>query len=355
MDQECKIKNIGITRKECPCIEDLPESMKTSENGYFLHELSGIEEIQTVSDIVNCEDLEDFYQTLIDNSRKEVIDDLSAQISERYSKRSSNFSGVMGSRSHSRSLNIDKDFIGLKIVPSANSDGTIYIKSVGISFDTKIEGFTAELYRYYKGSGMIEKVDEITDLNSSANGYIDNMLVDPVKLPMSIQGEGAIEYYLVIPKEGFSPRNNGSSCGCGGKERRLLSMLKFNGVSGDDLQDLNKWSNQTSNVNGIVLGIEIKCDADQFICSMYQEDSGWSSYFHHALLYKTAYKLHKQILSSKELTQAVLMDRETVANNMNDFESEYWSRIRYLVQNMNTDLTTCYTCNQRPSMGRILV
>lgn len=338
---------IGITRKDCDCIEQIDESLKSSSSGYYLHELSGVEEIETVQDIVKCENLTEYYQTLLENASRETSDDLTAQITERYSRKESDFIGVLGSRSHSKSINVSGDYIGLKLVPEKRSDGVLYIKSVGIAFNKTLT-FDAKIIRFYKETEMIEEVDTIEGLNSTMNAFVDNTLDAPIKLPLSIQGEGQIEYYIVIPRtEDVLPRNNGSSCGCGRKERKLLSMVQFWGVQGNDLDSVDTWSSNSNYVNGIVLNAEIRCDSESFICSMNDHNQGWSKYFAQALLYKTAWKLHKEILSSNELTQAVLMDRETVANNMTEFENEYWSRIRYLVQNMDMNLTTCYTCNDR--------
>src|SRR5690606_1451378 len=113
-------------------------------------------------------------------------------------RKESDFVGVLGSRSHSKSIAVSGDYIGLKIVPEKRSDGVLYIKSVGIAFNKTLT-FDATIYRYYKETEMIEVVDMIEGLNSTINAFVENTLDAPIKLPLSIQGEGAIEYYIVIP------------------------------------------------------------------------------------------------------------------------------------------------------------
>lgn len=356
MEANCMTGMIGITRKDCDCIEELQPELKTSSSGYFLHELSGVEEIETVQDIVKCEDLNEYYTTLLENTNREVGDDISAQITERYSRKESDFVGVLGSRSHSKTVNVLGDYIALKIRPENNSDGVLSIKSVGIAFDTTAT-FDAVIYRYYTETEMIETVDTIEGLSSTANAYVENTLEQAIKLPLAIQGEGRIEYFVVVPRvNDLKPRNNGTSCGCGRKERKLLSMIQFWGVQGSDLQNIGNWSSNSNYVNGIVLNAEIRCDAEAFVCKMNENDLGWSKYLAQAILFKSAWKLHKEILSSNELTQAVLMDRETVEKNMGEFDTEYWQRIRYLIQNMNMDLTSCYSCNDKKlKVSQILI
>lgn len=336
---------IGITKKECDCVEPLNEELKKSSSGYYLHELSGIEDIETVQDIVKCENLNEFYTTLLRNAEREASDDLSAQVTERYTKKDSDFNGFLGSRSHSKTLNVNNPYFGLKLMPNKRSDGVIYITSIGICFD-KTATFDAKIVRFYEDTGMIEDVDVIEGLNSSANAYVENKLDESIKLPLSLDGEGTIEYYIFIDNsEDMKPRNNISSCGCGRKERKLLQMVRFTGTQGSDLLNIDNWATNEGYVNGIVLSAEIRCDSEAFLCSMNKSNEGWSKYMAQAILYKSAWKLHKEILSSKELTQAVLMDREEMEKNMNEFDGEYWTRIKYLVQNMDMNLTTCYECN----------
>lgn len=124
-------------------------------------------------------------------------------------------------------------------------------------------------------------------------------------------------------------------------------MINFEGVQGNEIESIDTWRVNSNYINGIVLNAEIRCDAESFICKMKEHNQGWSKYLAQAVLYKTAFKLHKEILSSNQLTQAVLMDRETIANNMTEFESEFWSRVRYLVQNIDLSLTSCYSCNNK--------
>lgn len=357
METNCLNGAIGISNIDCDCQEPLNETLKQSKSGYFLHDLSGVVDLSTVVDIVQCQDLNSFYTRLLEGATREAKDDLSAQISERYKRTDLDFSGILGSRSHSKVLDVKSKYIALKITPRKGTDSTLFIKSVGIAFDKTVDSFDAVIYRVYDDTEMIEEIDVIEGLKSIANTFNDNIIEESISLPLSIQGEGHFDYYIVIDRSvhEFKPRNNGASCGCGGKERKLLSSVGFSGVNGEEIENIDNWSAQSVNVNGIVLNAEIKCDSEMFICKM-NDESGWRQYMAQAILYKAAAKLHREVLSSKKLTQAVLMDRETVANNMNLFEADYWERIRFLVQNMDLSKTSCFGCNNKNmAMKNILV
>lgn len=350
---ECLNGIIGVTRKDCECFdEDLtipegtdPDWYKKSTSGFFIHQLDGIVSMETVRDIISCEELWEFYQGIISDSIRETADDISANINEKYKKKESNFVGFIGSRTANKPIILGKAFAGLKLNVNQRSGGVVVIKGIGVLLDTT-SVFNIEVYRRYADIDQYELVDTIEGINSVANGYSENIFEEPLILPMQVENEGEIEYYFLYSTAAGNPRNNLASCGCGRKEVTLKREVNYGGVSGDDIEEMGSW-NHSEFSNGIVLDAEIRCNAEAMICNMFKVSSEWGKYVAHAVLYKAGWKIHKAILSSNAITQDVMANRETVSENMDHFDSEYWSRIRYLVQNVDLTLNDCYTCDGR--------
>lgn len=351
----CLENIVGITPKECDCFtEDLTASeesvdvdwYKKSTSGFFVHELEGVISMNAVRDAIGtCEQLADFYLTTIKNSIRETGDDISASINERYKKKETNFVGFVGARSSSKGLVLNGDYAGLKLIVNETSGAVIVIKALGIMMTTT-EDFSIQIYRRYVETDLYELVDTIEGVSSVANSYSLNALADPIFLEMDIENEGQLEYYLLYQRNGMQPRNNLASCGCGRKEHQLKKLLNYGGVDGNDLDEMGSWGLSTYG-NGIVLDAEVRCNAETIICKMFSASPEWGKYVAHAVLYKMAFKIHKKLLSSNNVTQEVLANREQVDANMRDFESEYWSRIKYLVQNVDLRLNDCYVCDNR--------
>lgn len=366
---ECTEDIIGISRKDCTCLEnDLKTTedesadpvvydtdwYKKSKSGLYIDELEGMTDIETIKDVVSCEKLSDFFKTVIGNSIKQTTDDVGAQINERYKKKESNFVGLIGSKTSDRALSLPSSMASMRIDVKETTGGVMVVKALGTLMNTTRE-FNVTIVRRYVDTNYYELVDTIEGVNSLANSYVENIIDEEIILPMQIDNEGDIEYFFIYVLDGMQPRNNLASCGCGSRERKLKNMINFSGAYGDDIANLANWT-ENDYSNGLVLDIEIRCNVEATICLMYKASPEWANYLAQAVLYKTAYKIHKTILASNQITQAVMSNAETINANMNDFDAEYWSNIKYIVQNVDIKLTDCYICkNQRGAVNQILL
>lgn len=358
---ECLEQIIGITRQDCECISEelngdgyTNDWYKISKSGFYLHELDGIVSIDTVKDVVSCEELPAFYQRIVATSITEVADDISASVNERYKKNNSDFIGFVGARTSSKALNITKNLAGLKVSPSEKIGGVLVIKGIGVMMNTS-GTFDIIIYRRYAETNIFEQVDVIEGVNANANSYTENIFEDKILLPMQIDNEGELEYYFMYERNGMQPRNNLASCGCGRKEQQLKRLMNYGGVAGDVVEEMGYWSQSEYN-NGLALDAEIRCNAEQIVCAMFNQSPEWAKYVAHAVIYKAAWKLHKGVLSSNHITQEIMANRETVNDNMNGFDQEYWTRIKYLVQNVDLSLNDCYSCdNSKLKVQNILL
>lgn len=350
---QCLDNIIGVTRKDCDCFdEDLqaPEGTpadwyKKSTSGFYIHNLDGVVSMETVRDIVSCENMFEFYTGIIQDSIRETADDISANINEKYKRKESNFVGFIGSRTSNKVIQMNQQFAGMNLDVNERSGGVIVVKGIGILLD-KTSTFNIEVYRRYSDIDQYELVDTIEGINSVANNYSENVFEEPLILPMQIDNEGDIEYFFLYDTVNGNPRNNLASCGCGRKEAILKKQVGYAGVSGTDLDLMGSWS-RSDYSNGIVLDAEIRCNAEAMICNMFAFSPEWGKYVAHAVLYKAGWKIHKAVLSSNVITQDVMANREMVDSNMDTFDTEYWSRIRYLVQNVDLSLNDCYICDNR--------
>lgn len=355
---ECLNFIIGVSPLDCECIKsdlgipvdgETPEDndwYKKSTSGFYLHELEGVVSIDTVKDIVSCQKLYDFYKKLLQQSITETADDLSGSLNERYKKKESNFVGFAGSKTSGRVLGLNTQYSGLKVVPLKRKDGVLVVKGIGTNMNVALT-FDIEVYRRYVETDLFELVDTIESVQSNAGSYRYNAFEEPMILSMDIENEAEIEYYFLYQNVAeLQPRDNLASCGCGSKEHNLAKLMYYGGVSGNVLTEMGNWS-MSGNADGLVLDMEIRCDAENMICQMYNANSDWRKYVAHAVLYKAAYKLNKSVISSNKITQEVVANAEIVNGNMNDFEIEYRNRINYLVQNIDLEISGCYTCNDR--------
>jgi len=362
----CLNNIIGLTKKDCDCIDNSmvtdpvdqypADWYKLSTSGYYIDRLEGIVSIDAMKDVVNCQEFAEFVKDIIDDSIRDTAKDISASINERYKKKETNFVGFIGTRTANKTLNLDGNYAGMKLNIVERTGAVIVIKGIGLFLDTT-SVFNVLVYRRYTETDIIELVDTIEGVNSTANAYTSNLLEEPLLLPMEIENEGEIEYLFLYEMNGMQPRNNDAHCGqCGRKERDLKKLIySYGGVKGDDIDEMGGWSTSDYN-HGIVLDAEIRCNAEAIICTMFNASPEWSSYVAQAVLYKSAWKIHKAILSSNNITNEIMTNRETVEANMEEFDSEYLTRITYLSQNVDLSLNGCYVCgNDNMKRSQILL
>jgi hypothetical protein len=194
-------------------------------------------------------------------------------------------------------------------------------------------------------------------INTIANQLVYATLATPLELPLWSRNVSKIEYYIVYDRGTMQPKDCKVDCLCGGKAAPWKQWVSANGISGTgtdySLFNRNEYS------NGLVLDIDLRCQASQLICSDERpldfENEGWDMQIAYAIRWKAAALAFQKFLDSDELNRYTTMDREKTYGMRNHARKMYSEFIEYLCNNKTID-SGCLRCkqNQNFSMGNII-
>lgn len=344
---ECLDNIIGISRSTCPCFEDdRPSDYNESASGKYLDELDYFNaEVVKGADDCGRGGYWERAQTAIENAKSDYKSDLLRCIGATYRPRINPLNVQLGHTGFKATQNLNKAYVGMKIMPYQIKSGYIIINRIGILVNQSVP-VTVKIFSNVDNGTL---VFQSSPINANGNILTWAAPAEPIELPMwSYQTN--IQYYAVLEMNGtFQPKDNKKDCGCGNVQRPYLSYMDFEGVVGDDETNVNVWSNTTS-INGIVLDVQVKCKASDIICSDEHQldfsDESDAMGMACAIRFRAAAKLYEEVLTSTNINRQTLMDREQMAKYIQFWNTEYQNWITYICSNFSTEtgVTGCYIC-----------
>jgi hypothetical protein len=367
MAAQCFDGLIGITRKvDCPCYDsEITSSYKSSKYGLFLDELNGGITLDSIRSVGECGGtLLDYFKNAIEQAKSFFKADLLADLAMRYKTAIDPFTGNVGSRGFARTrLMGAEQNMGVRLDVKPKIGAYFTINKINLYLDQTLTGIKLDVYKrkYVPGDGeyTMEVVKSFTNLASTANQEKENVLLtaDVLQLPLFDLEGSDFQYYAVIDRTtapGANPKDNANRCNCGRSEMRMLQYFNPVGVQGD-ISDAASMQ-VTTFVNGVVLYGSASCGTDDVICDAMDINEAVAFITAYAQWYKAGSILIDKILASQEVNKYTMSNREFLYGKRNNFEKEYFSRIRWIGENMSVKGTDCFECDEDKgiSLGGII-
>lgn len=355
---DCLDNVIGLSRTECECL-DLPSDsdaseFSVSESGVFLDELDGFN-INVVNGGNNCSKggLWDRMYRAVENAKQDFITNVLSGLNQRFKPRAEIFSGQLGSADYKANQPMAYSYCGINIKPLQLKGGYIRLKRIGVIVNAAVT-VTANVYKSVNRVGTL--LGSFTSPSPVSAGQITwlDLAGDALELPMYDYG-GRVEYYVVLEVNGFLPKNNVRDCGCGGIKRPYLQWLDFFGTRGNDPTDFNTF-NQTRELNGVALDVDIRCKTSEIICSserpMDYEDDGQSRDIAYAIRFRAAAKLYADLIASEQINRFTLLNREYMEAKILEWNTEYSKWVEWFYNNVSVDQNDCLVCRESSKMKK---
>jgi hypothetical protein len=359
MAYECLTNLIGITRSDDEDVADALENeelgddwYRTTTSGLYLDELEGMISIKAVDQSQDtAEILATFFTTGRDNAIKMLAEDIMVGLTKRAINAQKKYTGVIASKTSNGLADVTgAGYAGMRLYTNPLKGGVITINTVYTMMNADAT-FDIGVYKVERGSTVAELVTTIPAVESQANTLKANTLTTPVVINLSQYGA---DYYLLYQPDGFTPRQNGISCGCGYKENILRSYMQVSGVAGNDVSTPQNFSSRNYAM-GLALEVEAGCDTKRIICEAYNNDEAVKIVMAYAARYKAGELTLEYVLRSDEINRYTMSQREALYGKRNHFKAEYNDRITWLVENIDTSLIDCYVCNDKRVQRRGIV
>lgn len=355
----CFDKIIKLSRTTCECFDDnKPTDYDEGQSEVYVDELEGMN-LTGLQGAENCEEgnIWDIMVKARANAELQLKADLLSYISDSYSPRRPNYSGLLGQVQFTQTLNYTDAIAGQKVFGFGSIvGGYMKIKRIGLMMSTT-SSVTVKVYN--NDQNQTTAIAQYT-INSSANALAFATLSTPLELPLWSSNGVLLEYYFVYDLIGtYYPKNNKADCGCGGSQNRVTfkNWVRVAGIKGSAIGS----TTDTEELNGIVLDAEFNCDQSRLICSdeypLNFTNNGIAMQMAYAARFKTGALIIDEILSTPNINRYTMMDREALYGKRNFYRKSYQDYIPYLGGKLEVQNNDCLMCSPSDQMmkGKILV
>lgn len=351
----CLDNIIGLSETTCTCFIDgsEPTDYNKSNSGIYLDQLDGFNiEIAQAADDCSRDGIWARMERAVRNAKFDYKNNLLGCIDTNYKPRINTLNVQLGQSTFQGSINTSYQFAGIKLMPMQIKGGVFIIKKIGIMINMSVPA-TIKIY-----SNVPDNNTESTLIYQSAPipGVQDQLvwatLATPLELPMWAY-EKWVKYYVVFDLDGtYQPKKNGKECGCNGTSKPYLQWMDYIGVVGNDINNPDNFSS-TTEANGIVLDMTIKCRTADIICSdeypLDFTDDSYALNMAYAIRFRAAAKLYEELLNTGVINRFTMLNREYVSQKVTDWNNEYMNWINYLCANANFDQNDCLICRTTSS------
>lgn len=330
---ECLENIIGLSETTCECTsESKPSDADTSASGVFLDQLEGFNiDLAAAADDCNRDGIWTRMDRAVRNAKLDLQRDLLGCIGGNYKPRIESFMGQLGDSAFQGSLNLTTPYAGIYISPFEVKGAYMTVKKIGVLINQNAP-VTVQIWSNENTSTKV--FETLTPISAIQDTLTWGALTTPLELPMWSFNGIKLKYYVVMVLDGtFQPKANKRDCGCGGVQRPYLKWLDFGGIKGSNTSNLSAFAS-TTELNGIVLDVDIKCKTSEVICSSEKpldfENDENAMYLAYAIRFRAGARLFEELKSTGRINRFSLLNGEFVNAKIDEWNKAYMDCINYL-------------------------
>lgn len=359
---DCYEYIIGLSRTDCECYDELDST--TSHSGLYMDEL---EPLSRISQALNCDtgkDLWPYMERARERSIRQFMGDASAMLMQNYKLRREPFIGSIGRAVKKNILQqVTGHYYGVRLFCADVVGGTLKITNIGGIFNTT-GALTIKVY-----NNLNEHIGDYP-INVTAGQHVRNTV--SIELPLHNNYVENLEYFFLYQYAGNNAYDNDLKCNCGKfkpyfnkkqpyfgtkteKQYGWANFAMVGGYSSSSISDLSDVSYTASNLMyGLTLDAEFRCNVNESLCkdSMDYDANPLAAAIAFAILYKSGEILLYDILRSTTINRATLVDDDNTKEDIALFGRKYTEMMRYIVDNVNLNLTDCFDCKDFIEMAK---
>jgi hypothetical protein len=269
---------------------------------------------------------------------------------------------VIGRVKHDADQDIDTTYAGVVMRCNPIKSGVIVLTGISTIFS-------------YTGNVTVTIYD---NMNNNLGSYTLTTVADTltynavteIELPLYSDFIDYLEYYFVYTLTG-QPRNNDLSCNCGSfkpyydlkvpyytkkktKEYGWANYVMVGGVETDSLDFMNDELGASTDMNGLVFHVELRCKVGETLCKEALDFEGdpIAGAIAHAVWYKAGYELADMILTSGEINRQTMLNHEQLVDFQTEWLTKYNEMLEYIVSNVDVSVSDCFICRDHYQIHR---
>jgi hypothetical protein len=353
----CYENIIGLSRTECPCVEERPEGANVTESGIFLDELPGLN-LQKLNATQSCGSggLWDKLEKARENAIEETVSELMSCIAANTDAARGIGSAQIGEdkRATGSAHKLNHAYHGMTVQTAKVIGGSFYVDAIGTAFkpqDGLPETITVNVYQRIEASE-----DPIaTYVLPIAGNKVVWTDIAPLALSMDAMGtDNPRFFFLFEPWTGAKAMNSLVNCDCGGfapywdlaspqydsrqqKAGKLWAdWAMAGGTFGGDLERRDEWTveNPTS---GLLLRVRFECDERSTFCTgqpNYTTDNV-QKVIAHTVRYRAGYNLLTDLLHSVDINRYTMTAGEAIEALRAEYLKAFEDRAKWVCEQLS--------------------
>ena len=339
---------IGLSRRDCDCVEDRPVDAGVSESGLYLDELPGLN-IRMLGTTADCGDdgLWAKLERARDNAIEDTIAELAACIAANTDTARPPGTSIIGQDKNAMrtSVKLRSTYHGLTIQTALVRGGVFEITSIVTAFKGVNNTGTVDVHLFNRPEEDASPIASVT-LNTTGDRVVWNDLPEPIALTMTQDTAVNPRFWLLYEPNGMEALNVEINCGCSGykpywsetnpqyrtendKGHHLWAWWAMAaGTKGDDLDKRLTWTVENP-THGLLLKVRLRCDETSTFCTAdpdYRTDP-IQKVIAHAVRFKAGAALLQDILTSPRIDRFTMTAGEQLEALKNDYEAEFEKRV----------------------------
>ena len=341
---------IGLSRTDCPCVEDRPEGANVSESGLYLDELPGLN-LRLINATQDCgsEGIWSKMERAVENAIDETVTELMACIAANTDPARPIGASQIGEdkKATASAHKLTRPYHGLTLQTAKVIGGTFYVDAIATSFKSTV-GMPATIdVRVLQRTEAPDEELAIYTLPITAGKTVWTE-IEPLSLSMDALGSSNPRYWFLFePYAGAQAMNDLINCGCGGfapywdpsnpqyesrqqKQGKLWAEWAMAaGTYGTDLEQRDQWTTENPTA-GLMLRVRFECDERSTFCTgepNYTTDH-IQKVIAHAVRYRAGFNLLTDLLHSTDINRWTMTAGEAMEALRKEYDGEFLKRIK---------------------------
>lgn len=352
MDITCITNVIGISNRDCPCLEDKPDgwtATNTSHTGYMVDDPEYL--VQLTSSIwSDCESDESIWATLVEARLKaanDLVTRLLLSIGKTHTPLFGNINGQVGNDKNTTGAltAASSDWLGQRYTPQ-HIGATLTMRKLTLRIDTA-GTYTVGLYK--EDGTLIGSTVDLVSVGSFTPVSKDVTMIHRFTDLKPV--------YLIYQRTGALPDNSQIYCPtCGNTQPFYYNYL---GVSGVQASGLTSLGYSTTNYNaynyGLFVDFTYQCDYLSWLCDRYTDfwaTTPFGRLFGKLMQMLAAYHVNEKILNSVSVNHYTLVSAKEIVGIQDRIAKLSNELMPELARIMPDEFTDCFSCRSYNDMQR---
>ena len=342
---------IGLSRTDCPCVDDRPVDAGVSQSGLYLDELPGLH-LRALNAAKKCGQgtIWTMMEQARENAIEETIEAVMAGVNMNTDPRRMDGTSEIGDAKKATAVahKLGYAYHGLTLQTAKVKGGTFEVVAIATAFKSGVPG--SVMVNVYQRESLSGTPLASYELPCTGDRVVWTELPEPLVLSTDVLGMDNPRYwFLYEPTGDMRAMNTLFDCGCSGSRfkpywsqetpqyasaNQKAGMIwadwcMASGTFGNTLNERDDWSTGNNPTDGIMLRVRFKCDSMSTFCPDepdYKTDEV-QRVLAHAVRFKAGANLVRDLQSMVDPNIYTMSAGEQLTDNRRKYESEWKNRV----------------------------